>query len=64
VASVAADRGISAEAMEAEFLRFVSMRTWIAPEEIGDLAVFLASAQAKHISGQFIGVCGNTEWEE
>lgn len=64
VASVAADRGISAEAMEAEFLRFVSMRTWIAPDEIGDLAVFLASAGAKHISGQLIGACGNTEWEE
>jgi len=63
VASVAADRGISVAEMEAEFLQFVSMRTWVEPGEIGELAVFLASPGGRHISGQMIGVCGNTEWE-
>jgi NAD(P)-dependent dehydrogenase (short-subunit alcohol dehydrogenase family) len=63
VASVAADRGVSVAEMEAEFLQFVSMRTWVEPGEIGELAVFLASPGGRHISGQMIGVCGNTEWE-
>ena len=44
-------------------LGFVSMRTLIAPDEIGDLAVYLASPPARHVTGQFIGVCGNVEWE-
>ena len=32
-------------------------------EEVADLAVFLASRKARHISGQFIAVDGNMEWE-
>lgn len=64
VAQVAAEKGVTAEAMEAEFLRYTSMRSWVQPGEVADLAVFLASPGAKHISGQLIGVCGNVEWEE
>lgn len=64
VAQVAAEKGMAPEAMAADFLRFTSMRSWIRPEEVADLAVFLASPAAKHISGQLIGVCGNAEWEE
>jgi len=44
-------------------LGFVSMRTLIAPEEIADVAVFLASDRARHVTGQFISVDGNVEWE-
>jgi len=55
--------GVSLEEAEAEYLKFISMRTWIEPREVGDLAVFLASEKAKHISGQFIAVDGNMEWE-
>ena len=36
------------------------MRCWIDPREVGDLAVFLASEKAKHITGQFIAVDGHT----
>jgi NAD(P)-dependent dehydrogenase (short-subunit alcohol dehydrogenase family) len=64
VAQVAADKGLAPEVMAEEFLRFTSMRSWIQPEEVADLAVFLASPGAKHISGQMVGVCGNAEWEE
>ena len=39
------------------------MRCWIDPREVGDLAVFLASEKAKHITGQFIAVDGHMEWE-
>lgn len=49
--------------METEWLNYISMRCWIDPGEVGDLAVFLASPAARHITGQFIGVCGGVEWE-
>ncbi|MBT3550277.1 MAG: SDR family oxidoreductase [Rhodospirillaceae bacterium] len=63
VAERAKDRGISAAEVEDDYLRYVSMRCWIDPAEVGDLAVFLASGQARHISGQFIAVDGHMEWE-
>lgn len=46
-----------------ERLKFISMRTRIEPDEIGQAALFLASDGAKHITGQHISVCGNVEWE-
>ena len=49
--------------MEEEYLKYISMRCWIDPREVGDLAVFLASEKAKHITGQFIAVDGHMEWE-
>ncbi len=39
----------------------VSMQCFVDPEEIADLIVFLCSDQARHISGQIIGVDGHTE---
>lgn len=63
VANQAAERGISVEEREAEFLEFVSLKCWIDPSEVGDLAVFLASDAGRHITGQEIGMDGNVEWE-
>lgn len=63
VAQAAEEQGRTVADVEAEILRFVSMRCWIDPAEVGDLAVFLASPAARHITGQFIGVCGGAEWE-
>jgi NAD(P)-dependent dehydrogenase (short-subunit alcohol dehydrogenase family) len=60
---LAAERGISAADAEAEMLRFVSMRSWVDMDEIGDAAVYLASDAARHVSGQFLGVDGHLEWE-
>ncbi len=51
-----------AQAREA-FLRHVSMRTTIHPQEVADAIAFLASDKARHITGQDVGVCGNMEWE-
>ena len=53
----------SLEDAEAELLEHVSMRTWIAPGEVADMVLFLASPQARHVTGQAIGVDGNLEWE-
>jgi NAD(P)-dependent dehydrogenase (short-subunit alcohol dehydrogenase family) len=64
LARVARDKGVPLEVMEAEALRFVSMRTWIEMREVAAACAFLASDEASHISGQELGVCGNVEWEE
>ncbi len=55
--------GITYEEALKRRLEFISMRSRILPEEIGDMAVFLASDGARHVSGQIISVCGNVEWE-
>jgi len=62
--SFAEENNLSSEQAEAEFLRFVSMKTWIQPSEVADLAVFLTSDKGRHITGQEIGVDGLIEWEE
>ncbi|GIL37995.1 SDR family oxidoreductase [Roseiterribacter gracilis] len=63
VQRAADEAGKSFEEFEADMLKYISMRTWIDPLEIGDTAVFLASHAARHITGQFLGVCGGVEWE-
>lgn len=63
LAEQAAREGRERDAVEAEWLRFVSMRCWIDPSEVGDMAVFLASPSARHVTGQAIAVCGGAEWE-
>jgi len=60
----AKERGVSLERQEQESLKYKSMRTRIQPSEIGDMAVFLASLAACHITAQEIAVDGNSEWEE
>jgi NAD(P)-dependent dehydrogenase (short-subunit alcohol dehydrogenase family) len=63
VQRAADEAGKSFEEFETDMLKYISMRTWIDPLEIGDTAVFLASRAARHITGQFLGVCGGVEWE-
>jgi len=64
IARIAAEKGITDEEVEADFLRYFSMRSPIQAEEIADMVFFLASDQARHISGQLIAVDGYVEWEE
>ncbi|TJW38917.1 MAG: SDR family oxidoreductase, partial [Mesorhizobium sp.] len=47
--------------IEAEEVATISLGRMIEPEEIADLAVFVASDAGRSISGQSLGVCGNTE---
>lgn len=63
VATQAKERGITPAEREAEFLEFISLKCWIDPTEVGDLAVFLASHAGRHITGQDIAMDGNVEWE-
>jgi len=59
----AVEEGKTLKEVETVFLDYISMRTKIQPEEIGDMAVFLSSRGACHVSGQIISVDGNIEWE-
>ena len=59
----AEESGKSPDEARSDFMQFISMRTMIEMSEIADMAVFLASDAARHVSGQQIGVCGNQEYE-
>jgi len=61
---LAEKKGITVEEGEQEYLQYISLRSWIKPSEIGDMAVFLASDAARHITAQEIAVDGNIEWEQ
>ena len=54
-------RGLSYEEYIPTVLHNISMHTMVDMEEIADMALFLASDRAKHVSSQSISVCGNFE---
>jgi NAD(P)-dependent dehydrogenase (short-subunit alcohol dehydrogenase family) len=61
IGSKAQARGISYEEMEGEFLRHVSLRTAVTPQQIADQIVFLCSPRGRTISGQAISIDGDTQ---
>lgn len=63
VAANAEAAGRSPEDIEAQYLKYISMRTKIEPSEIADMVLFLASDAARKVTGELIAVSGNVEWE-
>jgi NAD(P)-dependent dehydrogenase (short-subunit alcohol dehydrogenase family) len=53
--------GISFEEQKQRSLEKVSMRTMVSPQDIANMALFLASDAGKHVTGQAISVCGGVE---
>jgi NAD(P)-dependent dehydrogenase (short-subunit alcohol dehydrogenase family) len=53
-------RGISFEEMERLAFSFTSIKDYVTPEALADLAVFVASPRGRFISGQALSVCGDT----
>ena len=64
IAAKAAALGVSAADHEASMLRYVSLRTMVEPADIAAMILFLAGPGGQRISGQCLGVDGNSEWEE
>jgi NAD(P)-dependent dehydrogenase (short-subunit alcohol dehydrogenase family) len=63
VARVAESTHRSESDIIAEQLKFISMRTMVSMDEVASAIVFLASDEARHISGQTIAVDGDFAWE-
>jgi NAD(P)-dependent dehydrogenase (short-subunit alcohol dehydrogenase family) len=63
LARVAEQTGRTTQSVLDEQLQFVSMRTMVEMEEVAHAILFLASATARHISGQVIAVDGDFAWE-
>ena len=61
IAAEAAARGVSAEEVWQGYVRTTSMRSFVRPEDIAAMALFLCSDLGASISGQAIAVDGNTE---
>jgi NAD(P)-dependent dehydrogenase (short-subunit alcohol dehydrogenase family) len=59
IGSKAQAREITYEAMQDEFLRNVSMRKMVTPQQIADQIVYLCSARGRTISGPAIAVDGD-----
>lgn len=53
--------GASPQSTRERYLQQTSMRTFVTGDDVAAMALFLASADAKRVSGQVIAVDGNTE---
>jgi NAD(P)-dependent dehydrogenase (short-subunit alcohol dehydrogenase family) len=53
--------GISFEEQKKISLERVSMRSMVSPQDIANMALFLASDAGKHVTGQAISVCAGVE---
>jgi NAD(P)-dependent dehydrogenase (short-subunit alcohol dehydrogenase family) len=60
---VADQSGKSVEEVLTQELQFISMRSMVSMEEVAQLAWFLCSPHAAHITGQLVAVDGGSEWE-
>ena len=53
--------GRQVEDVRAQYMSGVSLRCFMTAQDISDMAVFLASDAARHVTGQAGSVDGNTE---
>lgn len=56
--------GVTVEEAKRYRLGFVSMRVRMRPQDLAEMALFLASSKAERVTGQSIAVDGNVEWED
>ena len=52
---------VSAKTIENDFVSMASMKSWVNPEDIGNMCAQLISDEANKVSGQLIAVDGNCE---
>ena len=51
---------MSEEAVRSGYVSGTSMQSFVRPSDIADMAVFLSSPKAQHVTGQVIAVDGHT----
>ncbi len=61
IAAEAGMRGVAPEDVRGEFERSMSLRTFVDPEDIAAMALFVCSDAGAKVSGQALAVDGNTE---
>jgi len=61
VAMEAAAGGKPENEVRAQYVKGVSLRSWVNVDDLADMALFLASPAASKISGQILAVDGHTE---
>ena len=61
VAMEAAAGGRTQDEVRAQYVKGVSLRSWVNVDDLADMALFLASPAASKISGQILAVDGHTE---
>jgi NAD(P)-dependent dehydrogenase (short-subunit alcohol dehydrogenase family) len=54
--------GVSPEEVKAKMLEGVALHTTVTQQDIANMALFLATAPGRHISGQAIAVCGGARY--
>ena len=53
--------GITAAEMRNRLLDTVSLRTFVSPQDIANMALFLATDAGRHVTGQALSVCGDVQ---
>ncbi len=61
IAAEAKARGVTAEEIHQSYLKGVSLRTFVSPEEIAAMIHYLASPAGRAITGQALAIDGGTE---
>lgn len=62
IAAKAEALGVSADQVREQLLSAVSLRRMVSPQDIANMALFLATDAGRNISGQALAVCGNVEY--
>lgn len=61
VAMESAASGLTVDAVRAQYVKGVSLRSWVTAEEVTETMLWLTSPAARKISGQIIAIDGHTE---
>lgn len=61
IAADAKEKGVSIKEIKELYVKQVSLKTFVQPEEIAQMCIYLSSEYGKSISGQAIGLDGHTE---
>jgi NAD(P)-dependent dehydrogenase (short-subunit alcohol dehydrogenase family) len=64
IAAKSGETGRPVEAIEADYLRFISLREKTQPADLAAMVLFLASDAGRLVTGELIAVSGNLEWED